>query len=159
MVEQIDRDELRSLVRDVLRSALREQTGKVAVTPPGTLVERIRAAVLPGGDGRVLVEDDLAGFARGIIAAAAHEDLKAAIMSGRVAFVRDETEATARRPAENPVGAGPGFRISDGILNEMRVAEIGRQHRRLVIGPEVVVTPLARDRARELKLELVRAKS
>jgi hypothetical protein len=45
------------------------------------------------------------------------------------------------------------------MLSETRIAEIGKHHTKIVVGPEVVVTPLARDRARELKLELVRSKS
>ena len=49
--------------------------------------------------------------------------------------------------------------MNDGMLNELRVEEIGRQYGTIVLGPNVVVTPLARDRARELKLELVRTKS
>ena len=53
---------------------------------------------------------------------------------------------------------GGQFRIDQGMLNEMRIAEIGKQYSRVLVGPEVVVTPLARDRARELKLELVRSK-
>jgi hypothetical protein len=44
------------------------------------------------------------------------------------------------------------------VLNELRIAEIGKKYTKVVLGPDVVVTPLARDRARELKLELVRSK-
>ena len=39
------------------------------------------------------------------------------------------------------------------------VAEIGKTNDRLVIGKGVVVTPLARDKAREVKLEIVRDRS
>jgi hypothetical protein len=45
------------------------------------------------------------------------------------------------------------------MLTEMRIAEIGKTYRKVIVGPGVVVTPLARDRARELKLELVRSKT
>jgi hypothetical protein len=89
--------------------------------------------------------------------AAAQEDLKAAIMTSRVTFKgKDDGPGQERNPA--PAIKGGQFRIDQGMLNEMRIAEIGKQYSRVLVGPEVVVTPLARDRARELKLELVRSK-
>jgi hypothetical protein len=59
---------------------------------------------------------------------------------------------------ENPVNRGGEFRLDRGMLSETRIAEIGKRHTRIIVGADVVVTPLARDRARELKLELVRSK-
>jgi hypothetical protein len=44
------------------------------------------------------------------------------------------------------------------VLTETRVAEAGKAHRRITIGAEVAVTPLARDRARQMKIEIVREK-
>jgi hypothetical protein len=158
MADGIDRVELRKLVRDVLHSALHDGKLPPAALPSNT-IERIRAAMLPGGSGEVVVAGDLTTFARDIVAAAAHEDIKAAIMSGRVVFAPAGGQGgPARKTPDNPVAGGIP-RIAEGIVNEHKVMEIGRTHNRLVIGPEVVVTPLARDKARELKLELVRSKS
>jgi len=42
------------------------------------------------------------------------------------------------------------------VLSEARVVELARTHDRIVVGPEVAVTPLARDKAREMKLDIVR---
>jgi hypothetical protein len=50
------------------------------------------------------------------------------------------------------------FRVDAGVLTEAKVVEIGRTHAGIVAGCGVVVTPLARDKARELKLEIVRQK-
>ena len=149
----IDKEELRQLVRDVLRSSLQGDGAPSASQPPGNFIEAIRQALLPGGSGVVTVAADLDGFAREIVNAAAHEDLKSAIMTGRVTFKRKD--ASQGQP---PVMKGDQFRIDQGMLNEMRIAEIGKQYSRILVGPQVVVTPLARDRARELKLELVRTK-
>jgi len=149
----IDKEELRQLVRDVLRSSLQGDGAPSASQPPGNFIEAIRQALLPGGSGVVTVAADLDGFAREIVNAAAHEDLKSAIMTGRVTFKRKD--ASQGQP---PVMKGDQFRVDQGMLNEMRIAEIGKQYSRILVGPQVVVTPLARDRARELKLELVRTK-
>ena len=48
--------------------------------------------------------------------------------------------------------------MKTGVLSETRVVEIARTHRRIVLGAEVVLTPLARDKAREMKIELARQK-
>ncbi|HKQ96010.1 MAG TPA: hypothetical protein VJS40_10420 [Aestuariivirgaceae bacterium] len=158
MADGIDRDELRNLVRAVLRSTLQDG-GVSPAAPPSNTIERIRAALLPGASGQVSVTGDLTSFARDMVAAAAHEDIKAAIMSGRVVFAQAGGDGPPSRSiSDNPVAGGMP-RIAEGILNEHRIMEIGKSHARVVIGPEVVVTPLARDKARELKLELVRSKS
>jgi hypothetical protein len=159
MADGIDREELRRLVRDVLRSALPQ-----GVASPGeqsaNLLDAMRQAILPGGSGTVSVSDDLGHFAQMIVHAAAQEDLKAAIMSGRLAFKLNSPPREEARPrhVENPVNRGGDFRLDHGMLNETRIAEIGKRHTRIILGTDVIVTPLARDRARELKLELVRSK-
>jgi hypothetical protein len=153
----LDKEELRQLVRDVLRSSLQGDGGVSSSQPPGNFFEAIRQAILPGGSGVVAVAADLDAFAKEIVSAAAHEDLKAAIMTGRVTFKRKD-EGPSRAKPEAPVVKSGQFRIDQGMLNEMRIAEIGKQYSKILVGPEVVVTPLARDRARELKLELVRTK-
>ncbi len=162
MAEGIDRDELRRMVREVLKQTL--DGGKGSASPeqkPSNPIERMRQALLPGGSGFVEVAaDDLTRFARDIVHAVVHEDLKAAIMSGKLTFKAPAggTLATARQDKAPKTSTG-SFQFDDGMLSELRVEEIGRQYKRIVLGPHTVVTPLARDRARELKLELVRTKS
>ena len=157
MADELNRDELRQLVRDVLRSSLQGESGALSRAEPANLIEEIRQAILPGQIGIVAVASDLNGFARDIVQAAGHEDLKAAIMTGRVTFSRKDSGPSETKPA--PTARGEPFRIDRGMLTEIRVAEIGKQYTKVIIGPEVVVTPLARDRARELKLDLVRSKT
>ena len=50
------------------------------------------------------------------------------------------------------------YRMDSGVLGEAKVVELGRAHARILVGGGVVVTPLARDKAREMKLEIVRQK-
>ena len=158
MADGIDREELRRLVRDVLRSTL---SGKASDAPAEqNLLDRMRQSILPGGSGVVIVSEDLNRFAQTLVHAAAHEDVKAAIMSGKLTFKANGGQSPpSQRQSEKPPARGGDFRLDNGMLNETRLAEIGRSHTRIILGANVVVTPLARDRARELKLELVRAKS
>jgi hypothetical protein len=160
MVDGLNRDELRRLVREVLKQSLGSDQQVAKANPvPTNKIERMRQALLPGGSGKVEVTGDLTRFARDIVHAATQEDLKAAIMSGKLSFVAVQEGAPTLAP-KNPRGGTAGtFNLNEGMLNELRVEEIGRQYARVVIGPQVVVTPLARDRARELKLELVRGKA
>jgi hypothetical protein len=156
MAVGIDREELRNLVRDVLRSTLSDSPEKSLEQP--NLLSSMRRAALPGESGIVTVTEDLNHFAQAIVQAASHEDLKAAIMSGRLKFQPSRTTQSKPRPSENPANSGKAFTIDHGMLSETRIAEIGKTHTKIILGPDVVVTPLARDRARELKLELVRSK-
>jgi hypothetical protein len=156
MADGIDREELRRLVRDVLRSSLSAQSAGRG-EQSSNLLDAMRQAVLPGGSGVVAVSDDLDHFAIAIVHASSHEDLKAAIMSGRLKF-RSNSSAKASAGRTDAPAQGGLFRIDQGMLTETRLAEIGKSHTKIILGPEVVVTPLARDRARELKLELVRSK-
>jgi hypothetical protein len=157
MAAGLDKEELRRLVRDVLRSTL-PADAVASSEQPSNLLDAMRQAILPGHSGIVTVDEDLDRFAQAVVHAASHEDLKAAIMSGRLKFVGKTEMKSAITPQENPVARRGDFRLDYGILSEMRIAEIGKKYTKIVLGQEVVVTPLARDRARELKLELVRSK-
>ena len=148
--------ELRQLVREALREVL------PAVGPAsgagGSLVSRLRAALSGQGPARIDVamtnDADLGNFARNVAQAAEHEDLKAAIVSGQIGFAL----ARNRTQTDTPM-TKVQHRIDKGVVTEIMVSEIGKANGRLVIGKGVVVTPLARDRAREVKLEIVRDRS
>jgi hypothetical protein len=68
----------------------------------------------------------------------------------------------ARHPSPSPApprkGEGKDYRKDSGVLTEATVVAAGKAHTRILIASEVAVTPLARDRARELKIEIVRQK-
>ena len=71
-------------------------------------------------------------------------------------------QAGARHPSPSPApphkGEGETYRKETGVLTEATVVAAGKAHTRIIIGHEVAVTPLARDRARELKIDIVRQK-
>ncbi len=69
----------------------------------------------------------------------------------------------AARATPSPQGGGGDARrgsptISAGVLTESKLTEIARSHTKIIVAPGVVVTPLARDRARELKVAIERQK-
>jgi hypothetical protein len=75
---------------------------------------------------------------------------------------REGGKAHLQRPSPSPTpprkGEGQAVHFTSGVLNESKVAEIGRTHAKIIIGTDVAVTPLARDRAREIRIEIVRQK-
>ncbi|MCB1499958.1 MAG: hypothetical protein KDK07_09245 [Bauldia sp.] len=173
---RIDREELRLLVREALREALgagakpATAAAKTSVPPPkaNSLAAAIHRAVSAGRRAEIDVairsRDDLDRFARDIAEASAEPGIKAAILGGRVGFQPVGGVAAAAPPppgrpaAPGPAPAGGAFEMKTGVLTETRVVEIARSHRKIVLGTEVVLTPLARDKAREMRLELTRQK-
>src|SRR5687767_14701081 len=51
---------------------------------------------------------------------------------------------------------GRASSLAAGVLTEALVTKLAAGHHKILIGGEVVVTPLARERARMLKVEIVR---
>jgi hypothetical protein len=75
---------------------------------------------------------------------------------------REGAQNGARHPSSSPAPSHKGerdaYRKDTGVLTEAAVAAAGKAHTRIIIGNEVAVTPLARDRARDLKIDIVRQK-
>lgn len=151
----LDAEELRALVREALEEALPALKMKAAGAGGGSFIERLRAALGRPKPATVPIElageADLNAFARDLVQAAAHEEARAAVLGGHIRF----TIAGAK----GDLPAGGTRRIDKGVVTESMVIEIGKTHRKLVAAKGVVVTPLARDRAREAELEIVREPS
>ncbi|MFZ5677680.1 MAG: hypothetical protein ACOZAM_32360 [Pseudomonadota bacterium] len=153
----ISSNEIRQLVREALRELL--PAGKAKPATGGSLLARLRAALVETKPAPVEIRidsgADLNAFARDLLQA--QEDIKLGLLSGKIQFSlagRNGGVASVATPAPR----GP-HQISKGVVTEVMVTEIGKSHDRLIIGKGVVVTPLARDRAREVKLEIVRDRS
>lgn len=151
----ISSDEIRQLVRDALRELL--PAGKTRPeTQGGTLLSRLRAALSdpqrPSVEVRIDNARDLTAFARDLLQVP--EDVRVGILSGSIEFAVAQRGAGAVPAA--PVRQRSQHQISKGVVTEIMVTEIGKTSDRLIIGKGVVVTPLARDKAREVKLEIVR---
>ncbi len=176
---RVSRDEIRRLVRELLHDAVaRKSPGKgtpAAALPPeagSPFSDRIRRALETGGAIEVRVADDrdLDAFAQSIALCALERDLLGAVASNRVRFrlagagggpASSAPLAAAVAPppgATRSSGAGGVFHWEKGVLSETRIVAISREYTKLVLGPKAVLTPLAKDRARECRLEVVRQK-
>lgn len=125
-------NDLRQMVRDVLREvvAQRGQAGGTAA------LEQVR----------ISSDADLMAFAQRVIEA------QAAVTAGKLRFTLSGM-SSAPTPATPTAPAG----MLSGVITETMVnhhAGAGR----LLLAPGAVVTPLARDRARQLNLKLERSR-
>ncbi len=184
MSAQVSHDEIRHMVRELLRDAV--AGGGAEAAPPeetpaaparsaeiGGLSERVRAALAGGGGGieiEIASDSDLNAFAQQVALCALERDLLGAIASNRVRFrlagggggSGGGQEAAAAKQATAPaapVKDGDAYHWEQGLLNETKVTEIARTHAKLVLGRRALLTPLAWDRARSLGLQVVRMKS
>lgn len=166
METRLSREEIRHLVRDLLREALPRAAAPAepsAGEDANPFAERVRQALQSGRRIEVPLDSDqdLNAFAQSIALCALERDLLGAIASNRVRFRlagRGDRGKRPAPPAAPRAASGSAFHWERGVLSETRIEEIGKTHGSLVLGPKAVLTPLARDRARELKLEIVRQK-
>ena len=83
--------------------------------------------------------------------------MKAAILAGSVGFLPVGAPSAAVTVPQ-PKVSDATYEMQSGVLSETRLVEIARTHRRITLGAAAVLTPLARDKAREMKIELTRQK-
>ncbi len=184
MSAQVSHDEIRHMVRELLRDAVAGVSCGAAEAPPpeetpaapmrtaevGGLSERVRAALGSGGGGGgieipIASDSDLNAFAQQVALCALERDLLGAIAANRVRFrlaVGGGPEAVTAKQAVGPVAPvkdGDAYHWEQGLLNETKVTEIARTHAKLMLGRRALLTPLAWDRARSLGLHVVRMKS
>jgi len=154
-------DDARDILRELLAEALAGPNGN-GVTPqvppaPVAAVHRPATWEAPaGGVERVSLggDDDLNRFVRDILTRADRE----AILAGRVRFTLGATDGRPSGP-ERPSGASPPggpTRVARGAVTERTVAAAAKAGGRLVLGPRAVLTPLAREKARALGIEIER---
>jgi hypothetical protein len=148
-------DDARDILRELLAEALAGTNGN-GVTPqvpppPVAAVHRPATWEAPaGGVERVSLagDDDLNRFVRDLLTRPDRE----AILAGRVRF------SLARGGGGPPAAAPPpgATRVERGAVTERVVAATAKAGGRLVLGPRAVLTPLAREKARALGLEIER---
>jgi hypothetical protein len=91
---------------------------------------------------------DLDGFVRSLARRLDNPRDRMAILSGRLRF------SLAAPAAAETAAAGPVLRIEKGAVTERHVREAAEKGARLVLSPRAVLTPMARDRARSLGVEI-----
>ena len=128
-------EELREAVRAVLREVL----------PAGTVAAPSDA---PPSDVVISTDADLTAFVRRVAAMCEDPQRRAALQDGRHGF----RLAAAR--AEPVADAVRVTRIDRGAVTERAVLKAAADGARLLLGRRAVLTPLARDKARSMGVEI-----
>lgn len=154
----IDREAIRAMVRQVLRDALPEAVReKIAAqaadaAAPQQKKNESRSAESETSkveDVAITTDAELNVFVRRLLALEPKQ--REAVQAGRFRF----RLKSARKSAETEAARG-SERIDKGIVTEKRVMAAAKAGKRLVVGKGVVLTPLARDKARQLGVQIER---
>jgi hypothetical protein len=148
----------RSLIRELVKSVIAEEVAAIRKPKPApaptTAEERIAIAS----------DADLVGFARRVLSLAGDPAKAKEIAAGRYPF-RLDRPATAQAGITSVPRAAPAAaptaqsqRIDSGVVTESTLNKLPRGLAKLLLGPGVTVTPLAKDRARALGLTFERMK-
>ena len=143
---QFSTDELRAAVRAVLRDVLPAEVLSGAATLGG--------AVTPEHVS-VRTDADLDALVRRVAGLCEDPARRAALREGRHGFrLASASPEHSRGLREAAVHAGGVVRVERGAVTERTVARAAADGARLVIGRKAVLTPLARDKARNLGVEI-----
>jgi hypothetical protein len=144
----------KSLLRDLVKSVIAEEVA--AIRKPGA------APVAAPSDERVTIasDGDLAAFARRVLSLAGDPAKAKEIAAGRYPFrlARQSTQHPPAPTSHPTAPAAQSHRIDSGVVTESTLNKLPRGLTRLLLGPGVTVTPLAKDRARALGLTFERTK-
>jgi hypothetical protein len=160
-----DREDVRELLRELLKETLANGDGHEATVPPPPVAAVLRPSTwarppAPGeviGDGdrpatapaepvTISSDADLDAFVRALAARFEDPHQRAAARDGRLRF-------TLGRGTASSSGV---VRVEHGAVTERTIKKAADAGARLVLGPGAVLTPLARDKARALGIEIER---
>ncbi len=171
----IDREALRGLIRQVLQDAVPADLQKKlsAALKNKAAVPKATKTVVTSAPANQRMEEvsittdaDLERFIHRLLALAEVADSREAIKSGRMKFRlaksgrRPVISSTAlprteRAPAAAAQSAG-AHRIDKGLVAERHIVAAAKSGKKLTVAKGVVVTPLARDKARQLGVVIER---
>ncbi|MGH3136131.1 MAG: hypothetical protein ACRDPV_06530 [Gaiellaceae bacterium] len=133
-------------------------SGWRAPTPPETVADSSTPATAPDGIAIELVhlrsDADLDAFVHTLARRLENPRSRTAILSGKVRF---QLAAAPGAPAAS-VSGEPTIRVERGAVTERAVKDAAKAGARLVLSPHAVLTPMARDRARSLGVEIEKEK-
>jgi hypothetical protein len=137
-------DELRAAVRAVLHDVL-----PAAVIAP-------RSADGAAQEVSLRTDAELDAFVRRVAALCDDPGQRSALKDGRRRFTLASASAGGQTPAATPAATAPVVRVDRGAVTERTVKKAAADGARLVVGPRAVLTPLARDKARSLGVQVER---
>ena len=140
-------EDLRAAVRAVLGDVLGEsaQGGTLRALDDSS----VRSVALR-------TDGDLDAFVRDIATRCEDPVERAALRDGRRRFRLAPAEAGESSDGQRPPAAAAVVRVERGAVTERTVGRAAAEQARLVLGPRAVLTPLARDKARTLGVEIER---
>ena len=141
-------DELRAAVRAVLRDVL-----------PASVIAPRSAERAEGSPQHVSLRTDaeLDAFVRRVAALCDDPAQRSALKDGRRRFTLAAGQADGpAQPAAAKAATAPVVRVDRGAVTERTVKKAAADGARLVVGPRAVLTPLARDKARSLGVQVER---
>ncbi|MCF6386620.1 hypothetical protein L2K20_06520 [Mycobacterium sp. MBM] len=155
----INREELRALVREVVRDAVAglsaaRSTPSAPADPPPPATVAAQLGVTPTGPAaadaksctdtvRLATDAELDRFVRKLLRLFENPKSRADLKAGRLRF---------RLAGQSTTGGGAAHRIDSGVVTERQIAEIGTNT--LVLGRRAVLTPLAREKARAMGITI-----
>lgn len=154
-VTGLDRDQLRLLVREVVRNAVADLAPK---SPPSAAAPGAPHGPIPTGpltaeeksrtdSVRIGSDQELDAFVRQLLRLFENPKSRDDLRQGRLAF----------RLAGPTRGTATGSRrFERGAVTERHVAELAESGATLVLGPGAVLTPLGRERARSLGITITK---
>lgn len=166
------REQIRAVVREALREAIPEANAQN--TPAKNahecqLMKQIRQSIQANCRSAVIVDiesnEKLNLFLRDFSKCLQDRNVSALIRAGRLKFSLKKARknvtqnhsgrSVQARTSQVNKNSGDG-RLDSGVLTEAKILAFAKNHQRVVIGRRVVLTPLAKDRARRVNLEIVR---
>ena len=135
----MDKDLIRTLIRDVIAEEVKAmKAGKLSAAAATSV--------------RIANDADLAAFAKDVLHLAADPKVRAAIEAGRHPF-----HLAGSPPAAAGVApSGQSHRVDKGVVTEGVIAKLAKGVSRLILGPGVSITPLARDKAKARNISVER---
>lgn len=133
-------------------------SGWIAPTPTESVAESLASPAVPPDVAIERVDlrsdADLDAFVRTLARRLENPRTRTAILSGKLRFQRSGA-SSAPSTSASPV---PTVRVESGAVTERAVKDAARAGARLVLSPRAVLTPMARDRARSLGVEIEKEK-
>ena len=147
---------LRALVREALGDLLPE-IAKALPDGPAAASSAMWAGTPPAQEETVVIDSDadLAAFVRRLLGLFENSEDLEDLRTGRLRFrlrpaagPLGPTQQTTSGGSRAPGPVQPVHRIEKGAATEATVREAARSGAKIVLGPNAVLTPLGRDRAR-----------
>jgi hypothetical protein len=138
-----DTAEVRALVRELIRECLPEAVDSQKLpVDTGQEVEHVR----------LTTDQELNAFVQRIVALLNDPRTTSRLRAGQLVFRLTNTS----RASDTPASMNSAMRFERGAVTEKAITEAHSRGAPVILGTSAVLTPLARDKARKLAVEVVK---